>query len=53
MDMFKNNILMALGLFFHSAIFGELVILRRAVSWRSGHWLGFDPCSALCPLGSL
>lgn len=53
MDTFKNNILTALSLFFHSAIFGKLVILVRAVDWSSGDWLGFDPYSALCPLGSL
>lgn len=52
MDTFKNNILTALSLFFHSAIFGKLVALVRAVAWSSGDWLGFDPYSALCPLGS-
>lgn len=53
MDMFKNNILIALSLFFHSVIFGKLVILVRAVDWSSGDWLGFDPCSTLYTLGSL
>lgn len=53
MDMFKKDILIALGLFFHSAIFGKLVTLVRVVGWGLGDWLGFDPCSALCALGSL
>lgn len=50
MDMVKKDILIALGLFFHSAISGKLVTLGRAVGWGLGDWLGFDPCSALCPL---
>lgn len=34
--MFKKNILIALGLFFHSVIFGKLVILARAGGWGPG-----------------
>lgn len=51
--MFKKNILIALGLFFHSVMLGKLVILAGAGDWGLGGRLGFDPCSTLCPLGSL
>lgn len=54
--MFKKNILIALGLFIHSVISDNLIILARAVGcgvFGGVGRLGFDPCSALCPFGSL
>ena len=45
--MFKKNILIALGLFFHSVIFGKLVILARAGGWGPGRSSPTPPSGSL------
>ena len=39
--MFQKNAPIALGLFFHSALFGKLVTLARVDGCGLGDWLGF------------
>lgn len=48
--MFKKNLLFAFGLFFHSALFGKLVSLARAVGCGLENGLGFDPGLLCVPL---